>query len=109
MVLPAGVITVALTFGPYLDEQGDSLNGQVTVKGVSRLWTATGSVFYAKGITKSFDNEGTTIFFLPATDQDGYTDGHGNAIDDWQYQVLIEVSGAVPREYYIPLPAAGAP
>lgn len=109
MVYPADVITVALTFGPYINDLGDAIQGEITViSSANRRWDGNGAVFIATPIVKQLEQDGTAIFFIPATDQVGYTVAGPDPDIEWSYSVISRLDGQIERVITgVLLPAAG--
>lgn len=82
MSYPAGVTTRPVSFGPAIIlEDGTPLEMEVTVRASrSLVWLATGAPFVSLSTTLDGDQVETQLP-LPVTDQSGYGDGKGNAID----------------------------
>lgn len=109
MVYPAGVITVTLTFGPYIDSSGEPLKGTISVApNCNKLWSSNGTVIFSTPIMRELDESGVAVFFLPATDQAGYTNGT-DPITSWYYEITTNIADEIQRYYQMELPASGAP
>lgn len=89
MALPDGIALVTVTIGPPLDFNGDVIpGGSVTIKpSNSIVHAASGTPIIARPQKVPLDEDGLATVQLPATDQDGFTDGQGNPIVNWSYGV----------------------
>lgn len=83
MNYPASIPLRQLTFGPaFVMENGDLVAMRVTIKASrSLVWRETGSPLIS--VSKSFSGAAgvEASFMLPATDQEGWSDGAGSIID----------------------------
>lgn len=120
MAYPAGIITRPVTFGPAFElEDGDIAGMTVAFKATRPgvLWMATGSPAVSVAITRNADDGVEQTVYLPVTDQAGWGDGDGNAIDPGEdgnvflYSVTVvftqggrTLAGAQPRTKTIAIP-----
>lgn len=108
-MLPAAVRTVPVTLGPFVDDVGEPWTGRVTVTSSTvRVWRATGAVVAPRPVAVELADDGTARVTLTATDQPGFTDTSGRALDAWTYTAVLEQDGAeVSRhEFAVPTPPA---
>jgi len=108
MALPDGVLTVTVEFGPYLDDNGNPYTGTVQFwSSTPRVWAATGAPILPRPIVVPLGIDGTGSVVLAATDEDGFTDGAGNSVTDWTYDVETRLAGRVGIRSTFALPALG--
>lgn len=95
-IIPDGVTSCTVTFGKAFGFRTDS--GQVAGS-IELVLTADHDIVHAAS-GYSFNSIGETItaaegavlsFQVPQVDQDGFIDGHGNAIKHWNYNVKGKV------------------
>ena len=110
MALPVGVLTAVVRFGPMIDDQGVPFAGKVTFTASRpKVWAATGTPIMPRALTVTLDETGQGEIVLPATDQDGFTDGAGNAVKDWTYRVQIDLAGRGSDTRSFQVPTGGQP
>ena len=110
MALPVGVLTAVVRFGPMIDDQGVPFAGKVTFTASRpKVWAVTGTPIMPRALTVTLDETGQGEIVLPATDQDGFTDGAGNAVKDWTYRVQIDLAGRGSDTRSFQVPTAGQP
>lgn len=84
MAYPAGVITRPVTFGPAFElEDGGTVGMAVSFAATKKgmLWRATGQPAVSVPITRTADDGTEGVLQIPVTDQTGWGDGDGSAID----------------------------
>lgn len=97
MALPPAILTALVRFGPMLDDIGVPYRGKVSFTASRpKIWEATGTPILPRVITVSLDATGSGEIRLPATDQPGFVDGLGNAVSDWTYTALIDLTDYKP-------------
>lgn len=80
MPFPVGVTVRPVSFGPaVILEDGTALDMKVTIR-ASRSLVWNGAPMVAGGTTTLTSDQLEHTISLPVTDEDGYTDGGGNAI-----------------------------
>lgn len=103
--LPPGIETREVHAGPFLDDEGKPFRGSVTfTSSRPRVWAATGTPILPRPLKRDLDENGECWIALPATNQDGYTDGAGNAVKDWTYTARVDLQGrgADSRTFQVP-------
>jgi hypothetical protein len=92
MALPSGVLFKTVTFGQYLDAEGNvDASGRLTIipaDGVELFWTQGGAtdVIEPISLTKSPDPFGRGQFILPVSDQPGFVTASGQQIPTFRYK-----------------------
>lgn len=125
MAYPAGIITRPVTFGPAFELEDGEVAGMTVAFKATRpgvLWTATGSPAVSVAIVRNADDGVEQTVNLPVTNQDGWSDGDGNAIipgeDGHVFLYSVEIvftqggrtiPGAQPRKKTIAVPMGDGP
>jgi len=105
---PDGMITARVTINPPIDDAGVAQAGRYTFKSSRpRIWTATSTPVLPRPITVLVGPATPGEIILPSTDQPGYSDGAGNSVIDFTYEVHISVQGQSPRTINLALPCGG--
>lgn len=115
MAYPAGVTTRNVSFGPaVILEDGTALDMQVTFKASrSLVWLATGSPLVTNPKDVASADQLEKVFALPVTDETGYGDGAGNAIDvsagNHSHYYTATVLYLLPGQGNVPAKPVGKP
>jgi hypothetical protein len=89
MALPAGLATVTVTCGPYIDVKGVPYTGTVTfTPSTPVIWRATGVVILDGPVTVTLDAAGSGAIVLPATDAAGLS------VTGFTYTVTVAAKSA---------------
>lgn len=125
MAHPAGIIKRTVTFGPAFElEDGENVGMKVTFTATrpGLLWRATGQPGISSPFVRTAEDGVEESVDLPVTNQVGWGDGDGNAIDPGEdghvflYLVTIEyfqggrtIPGVQPRKKVVPVPQGDGP
>jgi len=108
MSQPDGMITARVTINPPIDDAGVAQVGRYIFKSSRpRVWTATATPVLPRPISVTVGPGSPGEIVLPSTDQAGYSDGVGNSVIDFTYDVHIAVQGQRPRVISLALPCLG--
>ncbi|HEX2244542.1 MAG TPA: hypothetical protein VHK27_15075 [Gammaproteobacteria bacterium] len=98
MALPAGIATVTLRCGPYVDFTGDPVAGSIRIVASTPLiWLADSTAILNRIEKITLDQNGYAEVLLPATDQDGFN------VDHWTYRIEYTFQ-TFSHPFYISLP-----